>query len=150
MLSGKLIRLIETHEPDITIGVVSAIRHHPELPHLGSLPELELRERCQEILTNLGHWLARANEDVLASEYEAIGKDRFEERVPLDECVHGLCLIKDKMMEFLDGQGIEPDSLALYAEGQLMRRIGPFFDLLLIRLVKGYERARRHAAQVAA
>jgi hypothetical protein len=70
--------------------------------------------------------------------------------VPLDECVRGLCLIKDKMIAFLDGQGIDPDSLALYAEGQLVRRIGPFFDLLVIHLVRGYETARQHAAHAAA
>jgi len=150
MLSAKLIRLIESHEEEITTSIKGSIRHHPEPAHLGKLPGLELRERCQEILKNLGHSLARGNEEKLAGQYEAIGKVRFEESVPLDDCIRGLCLIKDKMIAFLDGQGIDPDSLALYAEGQLVRRIGPFFDLLVIHLVRGYETARRHAAHAAA
>jgi len=150
MLSGKLVRLIETHEEEITASTVRSIRQHAELPHLRTLAELELRERCQEILQNLGHWLTHGNEDRLAREYETIGQTRFEEAMPLDECVRGLCLIKDKMMAFLDAQGIDPDSLALYAEGQLVRRIGPFFDLLVIHLVRGYETARRHAVFAAA
>jgi hypothetical protein len=150
MLSGKLIRLIESHEEQITTGIVRSIRHHPELPHLGTLSELELRERCREILENLGHWLAHGNEEKLAGGYEAVGKLRFAQCMPLEECVRGLCLIKDKTIDFVDAQGIDPDSLALYAEGQFVRRIGPFFDLLVIHLVRGYETARRLAAHAAA
>jgi hypothetical protein len=70
--------------------------------------------------------------------------------LPLDECICGLRFIEDKMFAFLDGQGTGIDSLALYAEGQLVRRIGPLFDLLVIRLVRGYEIARRHPAHAAA
>jgi len=146
MLSGKLIRLIETHEQEITAAIMRVIRGRPELSHLGHLPDGELRERCQEIVQNLGHWLVHGNQEELAAEYEAVGQIRFEESVPLDECIRGVCLIKDKTIAFLDEQGIDPDSLALYAEGQLVRRIGPFFDLLIIHLVRGYQKAQRHAA----
>lgn len=150
MLSGKLITLIESHEHEITDRIVQSIRGDPELSHLSHLPEWELRERCYEIIKNLGHWLAHGHEEKLAAEYEAIGKIRFERSVPLDECVRGLCLIKDKTLAFLDEQGIDPDSLALYAEGQLVRRIGPFFDLLIIHLVRGYQIAQRRATHTTA
>ncbi len=150
MLCGKLIRLIESHEEQITANIIWSIRHHRDLPHLATLPDLELRERCQEIVQNLGHWYAQGNDERLAREYEAIGRTRFEESMPLHECVQGLCLIKEKMIAFLDSQGIDPDCLALYAEGQLVRCIGPFFDLLIVHLVRGYETARRHAAHAAA
>jgi len=149
MLSGRLIRVIENHEEEITNTVVAAIRRHPELTHLRNLRDLELRERCREILKNLGHWLLRGNEEELDGKYEAIGKLRFEESIPLDECVLGLCILKYKMIAFLDDQGIEPDTLALYARGELLRRIGPFFDLLVVHLVRGYEDAERISARVA-
>lgn len=150
MLSGKLIRLIECHEEEIAASIVRSIRHHPELAHLGKFPEGELRQRGHEILKNLGHWLAHENEMKLATEYEAIGKVRFEESVPLHESVRGLCLIKDKMIDFLDEQGVGQDSLALYAEEQFERHVGRFFDLLVIHLVRGYEKAWRYAAHAAA
>jgi hypothetical protein len=38
----------------------------------------------------------------------------------------------------------------LYAEGQLVRRIGRFVDVLIIHLVRGYQTAQRHAAHAAA
>jgi hypothetical protein len=150
MLSGKLIHLIESHGEEITVGVISSIRRQPELSHFGKLPDWELRQRGHEILQNLGHWLASGNEEKLAHEYEAIGKIRFEESVPLSESVRGLCLIKDKMIEFLDNQGIDQDALALYAEEQLERKVGRFFDVLVVHLVKGYETAWRQEQMAAA
>ena len=146
MLSGRLISLIERHEEEITAGFVRSVHHHPELPHLARLDEIELRERYRDILENLGHWLSHGNSAKLAAAYEAIGRQRFAAGIPLDECVCALCLVKDKIIEFLDSQGIDADSLALYAEGQLVRRIGPFFNLLLIHLVRGYQTASRQAA----
>jgi len=150
MLSGKLIRLIETHEEEIAASIIRAVRQHPDLAHLGTLPDPELRERSREILKNLGHWLAYGHEEKLAHEYERIGKERFAESVPLHESVRGLYLIKDKMIEFIDEQGFARDFLALYAEEQLERRVGRFFDLLAIHLVRGYEMAWRHATHAAA
>jgi len=149
MLSGKLIHLVESHEEEITASIVRAIHRHPDLPHLVKVPEPELRDRCGEILKNLGHWLAYSHEEELAREYDALGRVRFEEAVPLDEALRGLWLTKNKMFDFLDAQGLGSDSLALYAEEQLLRRIGQFFDLLAVHLVRGYERARRHAAHAA-
>jgi len=150
MLSGKLICLIENHEEELAASVIKSVRRHPELPHMGRLPEAELRERGQEILKNLGHWLAHGNEEKLAHEYEAIGKARCEEAVPLHESVRALCLIKDKMVDFIGEQGIDQDCLALYAEEEFERRVGRFFDLLVIHLVRGYEKAWHRGAHAAA
>jgi len=150
MLSGKLIQMIETHEVDISGRIVRAIRHDPGLAALAKLPDAELRECASEILRNLGHWLTRGNDEKLAREYENIAKARFEESVPLHESIRGVCLIKDKMIDFVDEQGIDCDSVALYAEEQLERHVGRFFDLLVIHLARGYEMAWRRAARAAA
>jgi len=145
MLSGKLIHLIEMHEEEIAASIIRSVRHHPELVHLGNRTEAEIRERCQEILKNLGHWLAHGHEERLAHSYEAIGKERFEMSIPLHESIRALCLIKDKMIDFIGELGLEKDYLELYAEEELQRRVGRFFDLLVIHLTRGYEAAWRHA-----
>ena len=149
MLSGKLIRLIETHQQEITNRLLRDIRLHPDFVHLRQVPESELRERGQVILDNLGYWLAAGNQEELAAKYEAIGKTRFEASVPLHESVHALCLIKQKMLDFVGEQGFHPDTLELYAEEELGYRVGRFFDLLVIHLVRGYETAW-HKAELAA
>jgi hypothetical protein len=150
MLSGKLIRLIEMHAEEITLRIVHDIRHNPECAHLATVPEAELRERCREILKNLGHWLEFANEEALDREYEALGKTRYRESIPLHESLRGLCLIKDRMTDFIHEQGTDRDCVALYAEEELERRVGRFFDLLSIHMARGYEVAWRHAMHAAA
>jgi hypothetical protein len=144
MLSGKLIRLIETHEEEIADRILDDIRQNAHLAHLRKIPEPELRARGREILKNLGHWLASTNEDDLAHEYEGVGKARFEESIPLHESLRALYTIKYKMLDFVDEQRPDPDFLALYAEEELERRVGRFFDHLIIHMTQGYETAWRH------
>jgi len=150
MLSGILINLIERHQEEIGRRVLQSLRHRPDLVHLATVPDLELRERGEEIFSNLGHWLAHRNDENLAREYEEIGKERFRASVPLHEAVACLLTMKEKMIEFLDEQGTDRDWIALFAEEQFERRIGRFFDLLITHLVRGYETAWRHATLLAA
>jgi hypothetical protein len=150
MLSGKLIHLIEAHSDQITSRVIHQIRHDPQLKHIPGLPDAELRETGAHILENLGHWLASPKEEELANRYEQLGRVRFEEDVPLHEAVRCLCILKEKMLDFIQDQEVSKTPLQLYAEEELDRRIGRFFDVLLVHLVHGYERALRRAAHVGA
>jgi len=150
MLSPTLIHLIEAHEDVIVRNVLRAIRHDPSLTQLSKLPDQELRERGQEIMKNLSHWLTQGNQQSLAHEYETVGRERFEAGVPLHEAVRALCIIRNKMIEFVDEQGLDRDSVQLYAEEQFERRLTRFFDDLMVHLVRGYETAWRHAAHLAA
>jgi hypothetical protein len=150
MLSGKLVHLIEAHQQEITDRLIREIHHHPDLTHLRHISEAELRDRSQTLLENLGYWLAADNEDELAKTYEGIGKSRLESGVPLHEAVHALCIVKDKMIDFVDEQGIPTDALSLYAEEELEHRVSRFFDVLIIHMIRGYESARGRAAHHAA
>jgi hypothetical protein len=146
MLSGKLIQLIEDHQEQITDSLIHEIRHHPDLVHLRKVPDAELRERGQLILQNLGHWLAAGHEQEIAETYEKLGKSRFEHDVPLHESVRVLLMTKEKMISFISHQGLAKTPIELYAEEELDRRVGRFFDMLVIHLVRGYEMAWQHGA----
>ena len=150
MLSGKLVRLIEDNQQEITDRLLRDIHRHPDLAHLRQLPDAELREWSQYLLENLGHWLSEGNDGDLGRKLEALGRIRFEESIPLHECVHALCLIKDKMIDFVAEQGFSPDALELYAEEELERRVGRFFDILVVHLIRGYESAWRKVAHATA
>jgi hypothetical protein len=150
MLSGKLIHLIEVHHQDISDRIIREIWRHPDLVHLRRLPEAELRERGQNLLENLGYWLASGNEDELVRVHEAVGKRRFEQSIPLYEVVRALCVIKENMVDFIEEQGIPKDSLGLYAEEEMEHRIGRFFDTLIVYTVRGYETAWHRAAHATA
>ena len=148
MLSARLIRLIEAHQEEISIRVLHDIRRHPDLPHMRNLQELELRGRGRQILAQLGKWLAEDEE--IAREYEHLGGTRYEESIPLHESVRALYLVKNKLIDFVKEQGVKRDSMELYAEEELERRVDRFFDELVIHLVRGYEGAWRRAAHAAA
>jgi len=150
MLSARLIHLIEAHQEEISARVLYDIRRHSDLSHIRNLQDVELRERGRQILAHLGKWLAEAKEEELGREYEHIGKTRYEESIPLHESVRALYIIKNKMIDFVKEQGVKRDSMELYAEEELERRVDRFFDELVIHLVRGYEGAWRRAAHAAA
>lgn len=150
MLSGKLIHLIELHQEQIATNVLREIHRHPELTGLRKLSDVELRERGQQILENLGHWLSAGHEADIEHTYETLGKARFEESIPLHESVRALAIVKDKMIDFVHDQGLAKTSVDLYAEEELERRVGRFFDELTIHMVRGYETAWRRAAHAVA
>jgi hypothetical protein len=149
MLSGKLVHLIESNWDAIASRVIDQVRREPQMSHTRGLAESELREWGQVLLQNLGHWLSAGNEEILAHQYEHLGKVRHEEDVPLHEAVRGLSIIREKILDFVEDHIASRNSMELYAEEELERRLGRFFDILTIHLVKGYEGALRRAALAA-
>jgi hypothetical protein len=149
MLSGKLVHLIETHWDGITRRVLDQIHREPEMSHTRAIVESELRDRAEILLQNLGHWLSAGEDERLATAYEQLGRLRQEEGVPLHEAIRALCIVREKMLDFVEEHIDSKTSLELYAEEELERRLSRFFDLLVIHMAKGYERAMRRAAAVA-
>jgi hypothetical protein len=146
MISGQLIHLIEQHTPQIMARVVSRIHNDPHMPHTKAQLESELRDRGLILLENLGHWLSAGREQEIGRVYVEIGRRRFEQDVPLHECVRALFLIREVVMDFVEEHVVSKTSLELYAEEELDRRLSRFFDLLTIHLVQGYETAIRKSA----
>ncbi len=149
MISGKLVHLIETNAEQILKRVIYQIRHEEDMSHIRALLDSELREWNVELLEGLSHWLSPANKDDLANRYERLGKLRFEQDVPLYESVRGLCVMREKTLDFVEEHIASNSSVELYAEEELDRRLGFFFDLLITHMVRGYERALRRAAALA-
>ena len=145
MLSGKFVHLVESHWDHVMAQVIEQVRREPEMTHFPKLVETEWREWGQDLLQNLGHWLAKGNTKQLAQTFEEHGRRRFDEDVPLEESVRCLCIIRQKVLDFVDEQIISRNALELYAEEELLRRLARFFDLLLVHMVRGYERAMRRA-----
>jgi len=75
-----------------------------------------------------------------------VGRERLEQAVPLHECVRDLCVLRETLLDYVEEHTFNKDSVELYAEEELDRRVGRFFDLLIVHLVRGYERAAERAA----
>ncbi len=147
MLSSRLVLLIEDHWEQIARRIIREIHDSPRLVHLKRLPELELHQRAQDIVRNLGHWLVASKEDELASYYEHLGRFRNQESIPLEVVVLAYLTVKAEMLEFVREMGMEKTPVELYAEEELEHAVGRFFDHVIYHLVRGYEEAQRsHAA----
>lgn len=146
MLSTRLVRQIEYRWEEIAQRAITAIRNHPDLKYLSAVPDIELREWCQEILKHLGEWLSAGKRGELQQRYQGLGKVRFEENIPLHEAVLRFQLLKEAIIGFIHEQGFEMNALHLYAEEELELRMGRFFDGCVYYMVCGYERALRRAS----
>ncbi len=149
MLSAKLVQLIEDHWEPLTRRMMLIIRVDPRLVHVQTLSESDLHDRIGLVCKNLGHWLAAGDDEHLAAEFEALGRQRRREAVPLDEVIHVTHLVKHRMLDFVRDQGIAQTSVELYAQEELEHRVGLFFDAVVYHLVRGYEQELREAASAA-
>lgn len=149
MLSGKLVHQIEAHWDQIFPHTLEQIRRDPKLTHINKLPDLELQERAQDILENLEHCLAAGHEDEIARRYDALGRARFEEGIPLHETVRAFQIVKEGVIMFVQEQMTTRTSVELYAEEELEHRVDGFFDVVVYYLVRGYEAAWHRARQAA-
>lgn len=150
MLAGRLVNLIESNWDSITANALRQIRQEPGMTHIAGLSGAELREWGQDILQHLGFWMTQANLDELGLRYEARGKLRFEEDVPLAEVVRAIAVLKAKIIDFIDQQAFEGSSTEILAKKDLTVRLGRYFDFLVCHLVAGYEKALRQAANLEA
>jgi hypothetical protein len=145
MLSGRLVHLIESNSQEIISNVIAQVRREPEMAHYRAVLESDLREWGQLLLQNLGQWLSAGEDEEIARQYEELGKRRFEAQIPLHESVHCLCIVRERVLDFVEQHIYNKNSLALYEQEELDRRLGRFFDLLTIHMVKGYEHALRRS-----
>jgi hypothetical protein len=150
MLSANLIRMISDHWEEIAERVLRRVRRDSKLLEFGKLPEPELRERAREILQNLGNWMVSLREEELAQRYERLGRQRYEEGIPLHEVVYALHLLKECMIQYVRDAGLRQTPIELYAEEELQRGADRVFDTLVYYFVRGYERAMRDRAAQAA
>jgi hypothetical protein len=149
MLSGRLVHMIETHWDQIMANAIDQVRREPDMVHIREYFKTDSQDWAQILLQNLGHWLVAGNDAEIAGKYENLGKLRFEENVPLYEAVRGLCILREKTVDYVEQHLFDKNTLALYAEEELDRRLGRFFDLLTVHMVRGYENELRRSVMVA-
>jgi hypothetical protein len=141
LLSTKLVQLIEENWEEIATRLVREVRRNGEMKNLAACPDSELRAWCRAILENLGQLLVNKKEDEVRRRFEASGRNRFEENIPLHEAVLRLHLLQDKIVAFVHEQGFPMTALQLYAEEELEQRMTRFFHACVYHVVRGYEAA---------
>jgi hypothetical protein len=148
MLSTGLVQLVGAHWEEIATRLIGEVKKHPETRNLAARPEADLRAWCHEMIENLESLLATRREEQMRR-FRTLGRQRFEENVPLHEAVMRLQLLKAEILSFVHEQGLPMTVLELYREEELQVLIGRFFDACVYQVVRGYEDAWRLAARMA-
>jgi len=143
MLSTRLVQLIEVNGDQIIDRVAAQLRREPEISHCKILQDCELRGLGQDLLQHLGNWLSAGYGSDLAQRFEQFGKLCFQQGIPLHEALRGMSLLREKMLDVAQEHMISNSSIELYAEEELERRLGRFFDRLSGQIARGFEDAVR-------
>lgn len=143
MLSTRVVHLIELNGDQIIDRVAAQLRREPGITHGKAIQDCELGGLGHDLLQNLGDWLSAGDGHDLANRYRQLGRVCFEQAIPLHEAYRALSLLREKMLDVAQEHMISNSSIELYAEEELERRLGRFFDRLAMNLVRGFEEAVR-------
>ncbi len=138
MSPARLIGMVESNWEKIALRAIEQVHSDPLVPNYRALTDSELRSRARDLLSQLGHWLARRDEEQLAQRYESLGRQRFEDGMPLHEVVYKLQLLKRMVYEHARDQHLEVTAIELYAEQEFLGLVDGFFDRIIFRVCKGY------------
>ena len=145
MLSTRLVHRIEDHADELASAVVSRLQENENLTAYRSVSKSELYERVWTVCKHLGEWLTEKSEHAVCERYEALGRRRCSEGIPLHEVVLALQLTKERIVAFARAQGFTDTVLELYGREELELHVSHFFDRCVYYLVRGYEEALRGA-----
>jgi hypothetical protein len=148
LISTRLVQAIESHGDQILDRVVAQINSDPEIVTHGSfIQEYELNGLCRDLLLHLGDCLSSGSAYALADRFASLGTLCFQRRIPLHRALRGMFLLREKMLDVAQEHMISNSSVELYAEEELERRLGRFFDRLAMGLARGFEDTVREPAR---
>jgi len=143
MISARLVHLIESNGEQIIDRVAAQLHREPLITHGEAILDYELHGLGRDLLENLGEWLSSGNFHELMRRFERFGTICYEQSIPLHEALHGLSMLREKILDVAQENMISNSSIELYGEEELDRRVGRFFDRLAIHVARGFEEAVR-------
>jgi hypothetical protein len=143
MLAGYLLQAIERQSDQLTEALIKDLTTNERTPSFRRLPMDALRERSLNIYRQLSAWLAARSEAQIDVAFEALGRQRFGEQIPLEELVYAIVLTRHHVRDKIHRVGETESAIELHYEQDLDTMMGMFFDHALYATVKGYEQARR-------
>ena len=143
MLAGYLIQTLERHSDQLSDALVKDLTTNERTPSYKRLQAEDLRARSLAIYRHLVDWLAEGSEVRIATTFEALGRQRFEEQIPLEELVYAISLTRSHVRASVSRLYEIESAIELHYVNDLHTTIDLFFDRALHATVAGYEQSRR-------
>ena len=87
MIHQTLVRLVHDHLDPIATRTIQTIQQDDHLGSVRRLPEWELRDWAKDVLRSLIDWPVQEDDRELSERYQALGRRRFQDSIPLQEAI---------------------------------------------------------------
>jgi len=139
MISAKLIKMIEDHAEQIARELVNDIKTNPKTKSYHHFSAEEIHRRVYDVYRNLSDWLIDKTESEIQQSYMALGKERFEEKIPISQVIFSLVLTRNHLVEYVKRHGLADTALEFFMELELLFLVTKFYDKAIYYTVCGYE-----------
>ncbi|MGB5995362.1 MAG: hypothetical protein WBG20_08100 [Candidatus Deferrimicrobiaceae bacterium] len=139
MISIKLVKMIEEHAEQITQGLLKDIQTNPKTNSYQQFSVEEMHTRAFNVYKNLGEWLIDTTGEKAQQRYLALGRQRFEEKIPVSQVIFALVLTKNHLLKYIKMFGLVDTAIELHRELELFGVVTEFFDKAIYYTVRGYE-----------
>lgn len=143
MIYGRLIKMIEDRAEDLTARLVREIKENKRSSAYEKIEDEELKRRAYAVYKNLGAWLGEKTTEDIKSYFIGLGEQRYQEEIPLSHVVTALTVTRNRLIRYIDSEGLLGSSLELYQELELLRALTIFFDRAIHFTILGYEACYR-------
>jgi hypothetical protein len=150
MLGANLLTLIQSNAGPLTRETLEDLTTNDRTSSFRHLRRTELESRVALLFNNLATWIGNPDDEVVRDEYEAMGRSRCRQGVPLSELIYAIIITKRHLRRYIREHGlvdfagdrvapVELLPLELHSIQELNYQVGEFFDLALFHLARGYE-----------
>ncbi|ABF40854.1 hypothetical protein Acid345_1853 [Candidatus Koribacter versatilis Ellin345] len=142
MVTLKLVRLIESHCDDLAADLAERLHRSSRTAGFLVIPRAELVYATRDLYRNLGDWMLSKTEAEIENRFVGVGKQRYGQKVPIDDVVWGIIMSKETLFGYLRHESFADHALDLFNEREFLQLLDGFFDRAIYYAVRGYAQAK--------
>ncbi|MCP4715116.1 MAG: hypothetical protein GY868_08370 [Deltaproteobacteria bacterium] len=140
MISRNLVNMIRSNTDKLGEKWMRAVKESERMKAYQKLSDEELKKRNRVFFENLVGWIDEgAASDDIKSYFARIGRERYNERIPLDEINFAIIIAKKVLWNFILSEGFFSNALAIYQALEMLTVMYNFFDLGSFYIGKEYQ-----------
>lgn len=144
MLAGRLIAILEKGGEELTQRIMNDLLSRDETRHLRGLRQSRVYGQVYDVYSMLISWMSgEKTKGKIIEHYIELGRQKYNEGVPLSEMLMVLMLIKRHLWLFAIEKKVIDPAYELQQVLELNNRIVFFFDRVMYCTSVGYEKENR-------
>ncbi len=144
MIAQKLIGIIERSGEELTQRLMKDLLVRDETRHLRDLRQNRVYAQVYDVYSMLISWLSgEKTKGKIIEHYIELGRQRYNEGIPLSEVLMVFMLIKRHLWLFAIEKKVIDPSYELQQVLELNNRVVFFFDRIIYCTAVGYEREQK-------